>query len=254
MVVRNNEERALLTESGRRLALILAALAKEVQAGVSGLRLNEVALSLAKHYEVRPSFLNYQDFPAAVCVSINECVVHGIPNERPFANGELVSLDFGVEYPAKGGLYTDAAVSLIVGELRVPEHEHLIKTTRAALDVGIRMAKVGNRTGDIGAAIEAYVKRQGFYVVRELVGHGVGRAVHEPPQVPNFGPANAGKKLEEGEVIAIEPMVSIGNCTIGLDEGQQGYVTSDGSLSAHFEHTVMVTVEGTRVLTQGDVR
>lgn len=249
MIARTREEEKVLREGGRRLGLILKALQAAVAPGRSGLFFETLARELAKKYEVRPAFLGHQKFPAALCVSVNEVVVHGVPNETPLQAGDLVSFDFGVQYPAKTGLFTDAALTVGVGLIEPAKHR-LLEVTQTALKNGLKKARAGWRLGDISSAIEQTVTAAGLGLVRQLVGHGVGAAVHEPPQVPNFGRAGQGETLADGLVLAVEPMVTLGSGQVKLAPDGFAYVSADGAVSAHAEHTVIITPRGAEILTQ----
>lgn len=248
MTVTNQEERAVLIEGGRRLALILDALRRAVRPGRSGIFFDALARELAATYEARPSFLGYDKFPAALCVSVNDVVVHGLPTNEPLRDGDVVSFDFGIEYPKSGGLFTDSAATVGVGPVK-PEARRLMAVTKAALSAGLKQVKPGARLGDVGAAIEAVIDSAGFGLVRQLVGHGVGRAVHEKPQVPNFGKPGQGELITEGMVLAIEPMVTLGNGRVKLGPDGFSYVSADHTVSAHAEHTVIVTARGPLIIT-----
>lgn len=193
-----------------------------------------------------PAFKGYQGFPASTCISVNEAVVHGIPDETPFSEGEIVSVDIGV---VKDGYYADAARTFGVGRIGA-QAQKLLETTKRALDNGIAQARPGNRLTDISHAVEQTAKKDGFSVVRSLVGHGIGKSMHEEPQVPNFGPPNEGPELQEGLVLAIEPMVNVGASDVYTLADGWTIVTADSALSAHFEDTVAVTIDGPRVLTR----
>lgn len=233
-----------MREGGRILARMLRAVAREVRAGVSTAALNEFAEHLITDVAVTPAFKGYRNFPAALCVSVNDEVVHGVPSERVLEAGDVVGLDLGIRHR---GLYTDTSVTVGVEPLSA-EARRLIEVTRKALEMGIHAAQVGATTGDIGWVIEQFVSRHGFAVVRELVGHGVGREPHEEPMVPNSGKPGSGVQLEAGMTLAIEPMVAAGGGAVV--EGARGvWKTKDGGLAAHFEHTVAITENGPEVLT-----
>jgi methionyl aminopeptidase len=193
-----------------------------------------------------PAFKGFQGFPAATCVSVNEEVVHGIPRDQPFEEGDIVGLDIGV---FKDGYYADAARTIAVG--RIPSSvKNLLDVTRNALDRGIEQARLGNRLSDISHAVEKCAKEAGYSVVRSLVGHGIGQEMHEEPQVPNFGPPSQGPELKEGLVLAIEPMVNMGGSDVFTLEDGWTIVTADKTMSAHFEDTVAIMKEGPRILTR----
>lgn len=247
MIISSSHELKAFREGGKMLALILRRVAEACEPGKSAEELDELAKKYSSEMGVKPAFEGYQGFPGALCVSLNDEVAHGAPYaDKVLKEGDIVSLDYGILYK---GLYTDHAFSFGLGNLPIEERA-LLEVTQKSLDMGIASAKAGGRTGDIGFAIESFVKRKGkFGIVRRLVGHGIGHEIHEDPRVPNFGLSNTGYLLHEGEVIAIEPMI-----TLGSDEIMQGrdnfvYKTKDGSKAAHFEKTVVVLKNGTEVLT-----
>ncbi|KKT81353.1 MAG: type I methionyl aminopeptidase [Candidatus Yanofskybacteria bacterium RIFCSPHIGHO2_02_FULL_44_12b] len=253
--LKTKKEIEAMREGGRILKSILEELKKKTVPGVTTGSLNKLANELILKYGAKPSFLGYGDFPAVLCVSVNDEIVHGVPSERKLKEGDLCKLDFGVLYK---GFHTDSAVTVLVtkgGKLsRVFNRKYslekkLISVTKKSLEIGIAKAVVGNRLGDIGAAIQKFVEKAGFGVVRDLVGHGIGKELHESPQVPNYGKEGAGEKLVPGMVIAIEPMVVTGSWKI--KDGDDGFVftTKDGGLAAHFEHTVAITEKEPAVLT-----
>lgn len=239
--------------ANRIVAEILAELRQRVRPGVTTAELDRLAGEMIVHHEAETAFKGYTirngsvPFPAHVCISLNHEIVHGIPSpQRVIKDGDVVSLDFGVVY---GGFYGDAAVSFGVGEID-DSVRRLLDTTAASLQAGIDQACVGNRLGDVSAAVQSHVERAGYSVVREFVGHGVGRKLHEDPPVPNYGVPNRGVRLRDGMVLAIEPMVNMGGAGVEiLDDGWTA-VTKDGSLSAHFEHSVAVTTDGPVVLSR----
>lgn len=239
--------------ANRIVAEILAELRQQVRPGVTTAELDRLAGEMIVHHEAETAFKGYTirngsvPFPAHVCISLNHEIVHGIPSpQRVIKDGDVVSLDFGVVY---GGFYGDAAVSFGVGEID-DSVRRLIDTTVGSLQAGIDQACVGNRLGDVSAAVQSHVERAGYSVVREFVGHGVGRKLHEDPPVPNYGVPNRGVRLRDGMVLAIEPMVNMGGAGVEmLDDGWTA-VTKDGSLSAHFEHSVAVTADGPVVLSR----
>lgn len=192
------------------------------------------------------AFKNYRGYPNTVCVAVNEEVVHGIPGSRVLMPGDIVGIDLGV---VVNGWYGDAAVTVAVGGRTSPEAERLLKVAREALYAGLEQARAGNRLSDIGHAIQSYVERRGYSVVRDLVGHGIGRSLHEEPHVPNYGRPGTGPRLEEGMTLAVEPMINIGSREVKTLDDNWTVVTRDGSLSAHFEHTVAVTRNGPDILT-----
>lgn len=227
----------LMKESGRIVRKALDEMRSMIETGVSTKDIEIAGRRVIESEGATPSFLGYNGYPAAVCVSINSEVVHGIPSRRRIVHeGDLVSIDVGA---LKNGYHADAADTVVVG-LADPRAMLLVRTAYEARDRGIRMARAGNTLGDIGSAIQDVVEEQGFSVVRALVGHGIGRKLHEPPQVPNFGRAGKGMKLSEGLAIAIEPMVNAGGYRVNTMEDHWTIVTADGTLSAHAEHTVVV--------------
>ena len=201
----------------------------------------------AAEHKVRPAFKGYRGYPCVLCASVNQEIVHGIPSaSRQPEGGDIISLDFGVEYK---GYYGDAAVTVAVGKIR-PEREKLLRVTRESLDRAIENVRPGNRLGDISAAVQQWVEKDGFSVVRDFVGHGIGTKMHEEPNVPNYGEPGHGPRLEEGMVFAIEPMVNAGGPGVKVLDDHWTAVTTDGSDSAHFEHTVAVTSKGPWILTR----
>lgn len=248
--LKSPQEIETLAAGGKILAKILQELSLHAKPGVTSEEIEELARDLMKKFGVKPSFLgyasgNHDPYPAVTCISVNEGVVHGIPGKRIFADGDLAGLDCGIIYE---GLYLDSARTVGVGNVSA-EGQKLLSVTREALKVGIGQAKIGNRIGDIGAAVQKYVEAHGFGVVTQLVGHGVGYEVHEDPRVPNFGKAGTGPVIEEGLVIAIEPMVTAGAPEVTTGKDGWTIETVDGSMSAHEEHTVAITATGTKVLT-----
>lgn len=231
------------------MAGILKKLEKEVKPGIITWSLEEKARRLIEEAGAEPAFLGYDDYPASLCVSLNEEIVHCLPSERKLMPGDLVSLDLGIKHK---GLNVDSAITVLVKDENDPKlnlKEKLIKTTKECLYKGIKMAKIGNTVGDIGSAIQKHAEKNGFSVIRDLVGHGIGRELHEAPEVPNFGQSGKGQKLKEGMVIAIEPMLSPGSYEVVEDKKTLAWKTKDSSLSAHFEHTVAITKSGLLILT-----
>jgi methionyl aminopeptidase len=220
-----------------------------VAPGVSTADLDEAAEAKVRAAGAEPAFKGYRGYPATLCASVNEQVVHGIPNRRAMASGDIISLDMGVRL---NGYYGDSAVTVAVGTVS-EEVARLLRVTQEALQRGIEQVKVGGRISDIGHAIQACVESQGFSVVREFVGHGIGAALHEEPQIANYGEPGRGPRLAEGMTLAIEPMVNMGKPAVKVLADGWTAVTKDGSLSAHFEHTVAVTKNGPDVLTMRPV-
>ena len=245
IILKTNEEIAIMREGGKILAEILKELAKEAKSGVMTKELDDYAEELILKYKATPSFRGYNGYPTALCVSINEEVVHGIPSERKLKTGDIVGLDLGIYYK---GLCTDSAVTVGVGKIS-QKAKRLIGATKKSLYRGISAVKSGASIGDIGFAVQSYAEDQGFSVVRDLTGHGVGKKVHEPPQIPNYGKKGKGLKLKKGMTIAIEPMINEGKYFVHQQKDGWTFVTSDGNLSAHFEHTMAVTKNGCEILT-----
>ncbi|KKU15868.1 MAG: Methionine aminopeptidase [Candidatus Jorgensenbacteria bacterium GW2011_GWA2_45_9] len=250
-IIKTKEDIKTLRESGAILAFVLNELKKNVQTGVKTRSLDALAREMLKERGARPAFLNYRPegtlraYPAAICISINNKIVHGVPGERRIREGDVVKIDIGVEYK---GRITDAAATVGVGKL--PDKLlKLVEATEEALYDGIGECVPGKHLGDIGYAIEARAKRSNVSVVRGLTGHGVGFKVHEEPMVYNFGKKGTGIKLMEGMVLAIEPMFAAGSDEI-IELPDESFATKDGSVSAHFEHTVAITEEGAEVLTK----
>ena len=246
--LRGKEEIDAIRAAASLVAQTLAMLGREVRPGVSTASLDRLAESFIREHGARPAFKGYRGFPASICSSINDEVVHGIPGSRDLVEGDIVGVDVGVE---KGGYYGDAAFTFPVGTVS-DEATRLLQVTREALMRGVAEAKAGNRVGDISHAIQSYVEAQGFSVVRSLVGHGIGRHMHEEPQVPNYGTRDRGPRLMAGQVLAIEPMVNIGSPDVLTQPDGWTVVTKDGSLSAHFEHTGAVGPEGPEMLSRSD--
>lgn len=240
-----------MRESGRIAAEILKKVQARVRPDVTTDELNKFAEKLIAEYGVKPAFKDYPSgkngelFPGVLCASINSIVVHGVPSDIALKQGDILGLDFGVVYK---GYYSDLAVTVPVGDIS-DEARHLIRVTKKALKRGFKKVRPGNTIGDIGNTIDRYVKSQGYEVVRDLCGHGIGKNLHEEPEVPNFGKRRFGPKLVEGMVIAIEPMVVAGSWELVYSADNLGFETKDKSLSAHFEHTVAVTKDGCDVLT-----
>jgi methionyl aminopeptidase len=249
--VKSTDEIKTMREAGRIVAEVLQMLAAEVRPGVNIHRLDEIVREEYRRRNVIPTFLGYPhrgdkwDYPATVCVSINEQIVHGIPNDRVLQDGDIVSIDLGVTYK---GFVGDTAMTVPCGNVS-PEAMRLIETTKGALWEGIKLSRAGNHLGDVGHAIQNYAESRGYSVVREYVGHGVGRRMHEEPQVPNYGDPGKGRRLQKGWVIAIEPMVNIGTHETRVAPDRWTVSTADGSLSAHFEHTLAITDGDAEVLT-----
>jgi methionyl aminopeptidase len=253
--IKTEEEIEFLREGGRILARILKELAAASKPGVSTEDINDLALALAEEYGVEPVLLGYhpqfadRPYPAALCTSVNSTVQHGVPRaDEILQEGDIINLDMSIGYQ---GMITDSGITVPVGKTD-PMSQKLMDVTREALAIGIKQAQPGNRIGDIGHAIETFVHSRGFSIVEVLCGHGVGHAVHEDPQVPNFGRAGTGPIIRVGNVFAIEPIVNIGKKDVVFDDDGDGYsvFTVDGSRSAHFEHTVAITEKGPEIMTK----
>ncbi len=231
---------------GGILAEIMQELKLQVKPGLRGEDLDKLAEILAQKYGVECAFKGYQGFPANICFSVNEELVHGLPFNKVLKEGDILSLDFGIRFK---GLHFDMALTLPVGKVS-PEAQRLIRVTKKSLKRGIKKAKVGNTVGDIGNTIERYVHSQGLGLVKELAGHGIGKKLHEDPQILNYGKRHKGEKLRAGMLICIEPMVTLGSGKVKKAKDGFTFVSEDHTLSAHFEHTVLITKEGPLVLTQ----
>ena len=250
--LKNKKDIIILQEGGKRLAKVMKVLRREAKLGVSAAFLDEIAYKMIKKYGGYPSFLNYQAdfanrlFPNSLCVSLNDTIVHGIPRKEVILkSGDLVSLDIGMKYE---GLFTDMAITFGLDKIKLDE-KRLIKTTQKALAAAIKVARPGNTLGDIGYAIENCATKNGFVVIRDLVGHGVGYAVHEDPPVFNYGEKGKGIKIEAGLVIAIEPMLTYDNGAV-KENSDGSFATLNGKKACHFEHTVVITQKGPLVLTK----
>ncbi|MDF2954350.1 MAG: Methionine aminopeptidase [Thermodesulfobacterium sp.] len=246
-ILKNKWEIELLRKANAIVMEVLLALKEEVKPEKSTFEFEELTLKICEKKKVKPAFKGYRGYPYALCVSVNEVIVHGMPKkEIVLKEGDIVSFDFGVIYE---GYVGDAALTVGVGEISETA-KNLLKVTEEALYKGIEKAHFGNRIGDISSAIQKHVEAHGFNVIREFVGHGVGRQLHEPPEVPNFGKPGKGPKIEIGMVLAIEPMVSAGDYRVEILEDGWTAVTKDRSLAAHFEHSVAITPEGPKILSK----
>ena len=250
--LKNKQDIIILQEGGKRLAKVMKVLRRETKPGVSAAFLDELAYTMIKKYGGYPSFLNYQPdfsnrpFPNSLCVSLNDVIVHGIPRKDIILKpGDLVSLDLGMEYQ---GLFTDMAITVGLGRMK-PDEKRLIETTQKALAVAIKVARPGKTLGDIGYAIENCATKNGFVVIRDLVGHGVGYAVHEDPPIFNYGEKAKGIKIETGLVIAIEPMITFGNGSI-KEMSDNSFATLNGKKACHFEHTIAILKNKTIIITR----
>jgi methionyl aminopeptidase len=246
ILLKSLQEIAKMEMANRIVAEILEGVKELIRPGVETRELDELAEELCRRRQVEPAFKGYRGYPRSICVSVNEEIVHGIPGARKLKTGDLVSLDFGVKHD---GYYGDAAVSVAVGEV-APRARALMEATEASLYAGIAQVKTGKRLSDISHAVQTAVEGKGFAVIREFVGHGIGRALHEDPQIPNFGPPGRGPVLQPGMTLAIEPMTSAGAWRVKILEDGWTAVTQDGSLAAHFEHTVALTEKGVLILSR----
>ena len=245
IILKNEEEIQSIRDSCMIVCGALTEVSKIIGPGVTGKEIDKVAESYIRDQGAVPGFLGYNCFPGTLCISINECVVHGIPKDEPFKEGDIVSVDCG---SILNDYYGDSAYTFAIGEVS-EEIKRLLDVTNNSLYLGIEQARIGNRIGDIGYAIQEYTERQeGFSVVRELVGHGVGKSLHEAPEVPNYGYRGRGTKIQEGLVIAIEPMINLGRKDIVQLKDGWSIVTRDRKPAAHFEHTIAVTSDGPKQL------
>ncbi len=243
--LKSPSEIEMMKRAGQIVAIAHEEVRKAIKPGVTTKALDKLCEEVIRSYGATPAFKGYDGFPASICVAINEEVVHGIPDETTIRSGDIVGIDIGAEFQ---GYYGDAAKTWPVGEISELAKE-LLRVTEEALHKGIENASIGKRLSDISHAIQRHVEANGFSVVRDFVGHGIGRKMHEEPQVPNFGKPGWGPRLKNGMVLAIEPMVNVGGYGVEITENDWTVVTKDGSLSAHFEHTVAITQSGPLILT-----
>lgn len=243
--LKTKEEIQIMAEGGKILATVLKEIEKMAQPGITTLELDRAAEALILKHGAKPAFKGYEGFPYSLCVSVNDVVVHGFPSKYVLKSGDIVGLDLGVLWK---GFNTDMAVTVGVGEISF-EAKRLLDVTKKAMKMGIKKARAGVTTGDIGNTIERYVEPQGYGIVRDLCGHGIGREVHEDPQVPNYGQRHKGTELKEGMVICIEPMLTMGDFNVKTAKDGYGFATKDGSLAAHFEQTIAITKDGAIILT-----
>ena len=246
--IKTDEEVELLRESSLLVGKTLAAVADRIRPGVTTLELDAVAEEFIRDHGAEPGFKGYGGFPNSLCTSVNEAVVHGIPNNKPLVDGDIVSVDCGV---LKNEFYGDSAYTFAVGEI-TPEIQQLLEVTKECLQKAIEQAVVGKRIGDIGFACQQHAEQNGYGVVRELVGHGLGRSLHEAPEVPNYGRRGNGPRLMDGMVLAIEPMINLGRKEVFHEEDGWTIVTADRKVSAHFEHDVVVRKDRADVLSSFD--
>ncbi len=248
IIYKNHKEIELMRRSNRIVAQILSELRERVKPGVKTIELDEYAEKRTKELGAKPAFKGYRGYPASLCTSVNEEIVHGIPSSRTLKEGDIIGMDFGVVYD---GLYGDAAITVPVGEIS-SEAEMLIETVKVSLKKAIEQVRVGNRISDISFAVQKHVESKGFSVIRSFVGHGIGFSLHEEPQVPNFGSPGHGPRIKPGMVLAIEPMISAGDWDVEILEDNWTAITKDRSLSAHYENTVAATENGPEILSVFD--
>lgn len=246
--LKNDSEIEKIQRAGRIVGNALKELQGLISPGISLLEIDKFAEEYAYKNKAKPAFKGYHSYPASICLSVNNVVVHGIPNKYVLNSGDIVGLDYGVELD---GYFGDAAITVPVGSVS-EEALNLLEVTRRSLEIGIEHAIIGSRIGDISYAIQQYVESFSYSVVRNFVGHGIGKKLHEEPPVPNYGQKGRGIKLEQGMVLALEPMVNIGSPETTILADGWTAVTKDGSLSAHFEHTIAITKSGPRILTHPD--
>jgi methionyl aminopeptidase len=247
IILKTPAEIEIMARASRLVAETLAMLRREVRAGVTTEDLDRLAEQFIRSHGGTPAFKGYRNYPKTLCASINDQVVHGIPSKRALKEGDIIGLDLGA---IVDGFYGDSAVTVVVGKVN-PRIANLVKVTEESLYAGIAQAVVGNRLSDISHAVQRHAEAAGFSVVTDFVGHGIGRQLHEEPQVPNYGKPGQGPRLQEGMVLAIEPMINMGNSGVRVLDDRWTAVTTDGSLSAHFEHTIAIQSSGPpRILTQ----
>ncbi|MBP7340688.1 MAG: type I methionyl aminopeptidase [Smithellaceae bacterium] len=247
MVILKQPEEIVQAKAGNRIvAEALSTLREKVKPGITTRELDRIAEGVAERRGAKPAFKGYRGYPYALCTSVNEEVVHGMPSERVLQDGDIVGLDFGIYYQ---GFYGDSAITLPVGRVS-EEAAELLRVTEESLYAAIREACQGNRLGDISAAVQGLVEAAGFSVVRDFVGHGIGRNLHEDPQIPNFGKKGRGIELKKGMILAIEPMVNAGSHKVKILSDGWTVITQDGGLSAHFEHSVAITDNGPEILSR----
>jgi methionyl aminopeptidase len=246
ITIKTPEEIQIMREGGKILATVLKAIEKTVKPGVTTLELDRAAEALILSYKAKPAFKGYEGFKYTLCASVNENIVHGLPSSYVLKEGDVIGLDLGVIYK---GYYSDMAVTVPVGKISF-EAKRLLNVTKKSLRLGIKKAKIGNTVSDIGNTVQRFAEDQGYGVVRDLCGHGIGKNLHEEPKIPNFGKRGEGEKLVEGMVICIEPMLTTGDYHLKQAKDGYGFATKDNSLTAHFEHTIAITKKGPFVLTE----
>lgn len=248
ILLKTENEIAIMRQAGRILAEIIEQVKKAVKPAITTKDLDKVASDLVFKYGVEPAFLNYEGFPAVSCCSVNDMVVHGVPSDYILKQGDLLCFDLGIKHK---GYFSDAAFAMLVGtpESKDSEAMRLIQTTKKALKLAIAKAKPGNTFGDIGNTIQRFVEYQGFNVVRDLCGHGIGKELHEDPKIMNFAKRHTGETIKQGMVFCLEPMVAMGDYKLKKADDGFGYKTADSSLACHFEHTIAITKNGPEILT-----
>ena len=246
ITIKSAAEMDAMRRAGAVVGATLTLLKRSVEPGITTRELDNIAYQEIIRHGAKPAFKGYQGFPGSICASVNEEIVHGIPGKRTLKEGDIIKMDVGATID---GFIGDAAVSVAAGEVSAEAIE-LMEATRLSLEQGINAAQPGNRIGDIGAAVQTYGEGRGYSIVREFVGHGIGRFLHEDPQVPNYGQPGRGQLLRAGMCIAIEPMLNVGDWHTRILDDQWTVVTADGSLSAHFEHTIAITEDGPEILTK----
>jgi methionyl aminopeptidase len=246
IIHKSPEEVERMRRAGQVVAAAIDRLLASVRPGATTMQLDRMAEEVIRSAGAVPSFKGYRGFPASICTSVNEQVVHGIPGSRVLRAGDILSLDVGAIWD---GYHADSAVSLFVGEPASAEAEKLVRVTEESLEAGINQIRLGGRLSDVSHAVQEVAEGAGFSVVREYVGHGIGRSLHEDPQIPNYGPPGRGPELRPGLVVAVEPMVNLGGWETRVLADQWTVVTADGSLSAHFEHTIALSEDGAEILT-----
>ncbi len=251
--LKSDKEIEIMRRGGAILAKIMKKIANMAKPGITTQELNRAASALVFNYGAEPAFLNHGGFPAVLCASVNNVVVHGVPSNYALAPGDIVGLDLGIKYQ---GYYTDMAVTVQLPitnfqfPIKTDKSQKLVRAAKKALDIAIKMAKPGATLGDISFAVQEYVEKQGFNVVRDLCGHGIGKSLHEEPQILNYGKRGEGEVLKSGMVLCFEPMITNGGWKIKKSSDGFGYETADGSLSTHFEHTIAITKKSAIVLTK----
>lgn len=247
--IKTKKELEIMHQGGKILAQIMKELKKKVKAGITTQELDSLAETFIFKSKAQPAFKGYEGFPATLCTSLNQVIVHAVPSDYQLREGDILSLDLGIKYK---GYFTDMAFTILVGQKKSFDFEvlRLIKVTKKALKLAIKKTKPGNTIGDIGNTIQRYVESQGFQVVRDLCGHGIGQELHEDPKIPNYGKRHKGEKILPGMVFCLEPMVVMGDWHLKKSADGFGFETKDGSLACHFEHTVAVTCDGPWVLTK----